>query len=501
MQAQIITNRLFSKTHLFWLLLIIFIGIFLRLYNLGKQSLWLDEAYSVTMAGDLNKLWFEQIMDSNPPLYYSLLHFWIHICGKTEFAIRLLSLIFGIFLIPLIFFVGDSIFDKNTGIYAALLVAISPIHIYYSQEARMYSIMPFLSLFSFFLLYLGIIKRRNIYWIAYAITTIFCLYTHNYGIFLLVSEIWFFIFYRTKKKDIMLEFMLSQICILIAYLPRLPVLFKQIAMNMNPWISLPNLHSLSSTFLHFSILSWRLPLTGPLLLILKVVVPLFAGIFLIGILVSLKRNIFLLAYIVIPLSLAFIISLKVPIYVPGRYDILVFPAFCLVIAAGLKGFKNKFLTALLLIIIILSTSVILYHYYFIFKKSNDRSVSEYIQMNMGKEDVLVATELSITPFEYYWRKEFQPTLFQFPDGPRSFITEKALKGESSYINLEIRKLTFKVCPLINKNNRLWLMYHPIALVDRLIERLKEDFKNTEVIKFVPGDNLNQIHRVYIFKRR
>jgi len=119
---------------------------------------------------------------------------------------------------------------------------------------------------------------------------------------------------------------------------------------------------------------------------------------------------------------------------------------------------------------------------------------------MDKEDVLVVTELSITPFEYYWRKEFQPKLFQFPDGPRGFLKKEALKGEEQYTNLEIRKLIFKIYPLVNKNNRLWVIYHPIVLVDRLIKKLKEDFKNTEVINFFPGDNLNQIHSIYIFKK-
>lgn len=488
-----------NKT-LFWLLFIIFIGLLLRFYNLGKQSLWSDEAYSVMMARDLNKLWFEQIQDSNPPFYYSLLHFWMHICGKTEFALRLLSLIFGVFLIPLIFLVGSEISDRYTGLYASLLVAISPIHIYYSQEVRMYSIMSFLSLLSFFLLYIGIIRKKSIYWIAYTITTILCLYVHNYGIFLLISEIYFYIFYHPKAKDILPRFILSQIYIFVAYLPRLLILFKQITINMNPWISAPNAQYLTSTFLHFCILSWRLPLTEHLRLILKIIIPLFAFIFLIGSLTSLKRNIFLLFYIVIPLGLAFAISYKVPLYVPGRYDIMVFPAFCLIIAAGLKRIRITFLHYSILIIILLSTSVFLYHYYFIYKKSNDRIVSEYIQMNMEKEDVLVMTELSITPFEYYWRKEFQPKLFQFPEEARGFLKKEALKGEEKYTNLEIKKLILKIYPLVNENNRLWLVYHPIVLVDRLINKLREDFKNTKFIKFCPGDNLNQIQGVYIFKK-
>lgn len=425
-----ISNKFLKKKYLFLLLFIIFIGTVLRLYHLGKQSLWLDEAYSVMMSRSLITPWFEQVQDSSPPLYYSLLHYWINMFGKSEFSLRLLSCIFGILLIPLVFIVGTSVFNRKVGIYAALFTAISPIHIYYSQEARMYALLPFLSLVSFFMLSLSLRKNKNIYWITYILTTIFCLYTHNHGVFLLVAEMCFYIFYNRKKsRGLLLKFILSQLTILGAFLPRIFVLSQQIFMEMNPWIALTTLRDIYSTFLHFCLLSYHLPLTESISITLKIAIPIFALIFLVGIFVSQKQNTFLPVYIIIPLAIAFVISCKLPIYVAGRYDILVFPAFCLIIALGLSKITPRLFRLSLLTIIILSTLISLYHYYFIYNKSNDRIISEYVQKYINREDVVVITELNITPFEYYWSRDFQPNLFQFPEGPRYSLKKEVFEFE------------------------------------------------------------------------
>ncbi|MFH0912662.1 MAG: glycosyltransferase family 39 protein [Candidatus Omnitrophota bacterium] len=495
---QIITGHLLDKNKLLCIF-IIFIAVILRLYHLGNQSLWLDEAYSVMMSKNVVMLWAEQIKDPMPPLYYSMLHYWILIWGGSEFSLRLLSALFGILLIPLVFITGATIFDRKTGIYAALFAAISPIHIYYSQEARAYTLLAFLSLASSFMLYLSIEKNRNIFWIAYILATVLCLYAHNYGILLLSAQICFCLFFPVR--NILQKFAWSQLCILLAYLPRIAILFRQIRLDMNPWISAPTIKDLFSTFLRFSLLSWRLPITPLLSVILKITVPILVLIFIIGLVNRERQNLFLSTYLIIPLALAFFISLKIPSYVAGRYDILVFPAFCLIMGVGLNNVRIPFLRLVLVIIITVATSCILFNYYFIYRKSNDRVISEYVQKNSDKRDVIVATGLSVVPFEYYWRQNFPPRLFKFPDGPRSAIVRDALMGDEKYINFEIKKLTEKIYPLLNENNRLWILYQPYIFSDRLLYTLKKDFKNTDIITYPKGDNLNQVSRLYIFKRR
>ena len=496
--CRIISDKFSKNKFLFLLLFVIFVGSVLRLYHLGKQSLWLDEAYSVLMSKNLATLWFEQAQDSSPPLYYSILYYWIRLFGDSEFSIRLLSAIFGISLIPLIFVVGNSIFNKEAGIYAALFAAISPIHIYYSQEARMYTLLALLSLSSFFLLDLSIKKKKNVFWFAYAFITILALYTHNYGFFLPIAGVCFYFFSFKKEQSPLPKFALSQLCIFIMYIPRLLIMARQIGTDMNPWIGMPTLEDFGLTFLHFSILSWRLPLTAYVYTILKIIVPVYLVILLVGIIASQKQKTFLVIYMVIPLILAFAISLKRPIYVAGRYDILVFPAFCLLIAAGLSKIAPRILRVSLLAIIVTATSIILYRYYFIYKKSDDREVVNCVQNYVRRNDFIVVTELSITPFEYYWRREFLPKTFQYPPGPRGYLVPEAIKADRAFLNAEVDKLTSKIYPLLENDDRLWLIYNPIAFW--LACRLFEDLEVVGFLEFAEGDNWDQVFCVYIFKK-
>ncbi|MFA4988242.1 MAG: glycosyltransferase family 39 protein [Candidatus Omnitrophota bacterium] len=475
-------------------------GSFLRLYRLSRQSFWLDEAYSVMMSKNIFTLWFNQWKDSSPPLYYGLLHFWSFLFGNGEFALRLLSALFGILLIPLIFAAGKTIFNKNVGIYAALLVAISPIHIYYSQEVKMYSLLSFLSLASFFLLFLSLENKRAVYWAGYVLTTVFCLYTHNYGVLLLFAEICFFALFFRRNRVMLRQFVLCQLIILSICLPRVFVLSRQLTMGMNPWIDACALKDLVSTFSHFCLLSWRLPLTGYVSVVLKIQMALFILIFLFGISARQRQRSFLLAYLT-PIVFAFLISFGVPIYVAGRYDLLVFPAFCLVIAVGLDRIRFTPLHFFVLAAIIACTATVLHQYYFIYKKSNDRAVADYLQRYAGREDVIVATELSITPFEYYWMRDFTPRLFQFPDGPRAFLERRALEGEPDYIDEQVGKIINKVYPLLNDRNKLWVLYQPMSFSRKLITRLRNDLIYAGQIEFPPGDNLNQVTAVYIFETK
>ena len=129
------------------LLAIVLIGLFLRLYHVGTQSIWLDEAYSIV----LSKMSLSQIMqatgaDVHPPLYYFILHYWVALFGASAVAVRLLSVLFGVLTIPMVYLVGRQLFNKEAGLVGALILALSWFNIFYSQEARMYTLMVLLVL-------------------------------------------------------------------------------------------------------------------------------------------------------------------------------------------------------------------------------------------------------------------------------------------------------------------------------------------------------------------
>ena len=100
------------------LLLVVALGAGLRLYRIGAQPLWVDEASSLRFARQtLPQLWnWHSLVDpGNPPLYYSLLHGWL-VFGDSETALRLLSALFGVLTIPLVYALGRTIRDHRLGI-------------------------------------------------------------------------------------------------------------------------------------------------------------------------------------------------------------------------------------------------------------------------------------------------------------------------------------------------------------------------------------------------
>ncbi len=120
-------------------------GGFLRVLLLGSKGMWLDETFSVWLAGhSVGEMlgWLVRI-DQHPPLYYLLLHGWLALGGDAPYHVRLLSVLFGAAAIPVIYLIGVRISGVVMGLAAALLLALSPFHIYYAQEARMYTLLTF----------------------------------------------------------------------------------------------------------------------------------------------------------------------------------------------------------------------------------------------------------------------------------------------------------------------------------------------------------------------
>ncbi|NJM41654.1 MAG: hypothetical protein HC853_13295 [Anaerolineae bacterium] len=114
----------------------------LRFYKLDAQSLWYDEGNSARIAERSVQLIIEGAAgDIHPPLYYLLLKFWRDLFGSSEFALRSLSAACGVLLVWFVFLMGRAWCNRRVGVVAAVLVAISPFAIYYSQETRMYALL------------------------------------------------------------------------------------------------------------------------------------------------------------------------------------------------------------------------------------------------------------------------------------------------------------------------------------------------------------------------
>ncbi|HID06035.1 MAG TPA: hypothetical protein EYP10_02690 [Armatimonadetes bacterium] len=119
--------------------IICLVGTFIRLWGLGYQSFWLDEAFACVNA--LKPLSNIMSVDlANPPLHIATLHFWLALARNDAWA-RLLSAIFGIISLWVTWKLASEVADERVGVLTALICAFSGFHIYYSQETRMYGML------------------------------------------------------------------------------------------------------------------------------------------------------------------------------------------------------------------------------------------------------------------------------------------------------------------------------------------------------------------------
>lgn len=134
----------FSKIQAYWqgklIWLILLLGLVVRLLSLN-QSLWLDE--TISFLAIRNHSFFGLLSefpkyDFHPPTYYLLLKLWAQVFGTSEVSLRIPSLIAAVLSIYILYVLGRRLVSGKFGLLAALFLALNPLHIYYSQEVRMY---------------------------------------------------------------------------------------------------------------------------------------------------------------------------------------------------------------------------------------------------------------------------------------------------------------------------------------------------------------------------
>ena len=168
------------------------LGALLRFLTLGDQAYHHDE---IVTASRVLRVGFGHAMDavgfseSAPPLYYALAWLWTQVTGNGEWGLRFLSALAGVATIPVAYFVGRELRDERAGVIAAALVAVNPMLLWYSQEARAYALLGFFCALS--LLYcvraLRTGGKRDFVW--WGVFSALALATHYFAVFPLVAEV------------------------------------------------------------------------------------------------------------------------------------------------------------------------------------------------------------------------------------------------------------------------------------------------------------------------
>jgi len=392
------------------LVLVIFLGFYLRLYDLSNNSFWTDELLSIWHANDIVnfKTFFSPHQNNaHPPFYFLLLKFWM-VLGSNEFSSRLLSVFFGILVIPATYIMGRQLFSKEACILAAFFVAISPLHILYDREVRMYPLFTLLTIISLYYFIRALKENKKLLWLSYTVFTILNIYTHYHAFLIILAQWTFFIMRFSEYKQCVRNAILSQIAIAGCFSFWIPSFFYHLnqfsilgeettrfPVTFGEWIK--PIYLFYSYSLGQTVLPWRLPIVLPAAV-------LFAVAFFLGL-----RNLFhkhsinFLLYIFIlfiPILAGMFISDLVP-----RYFLFLSPIYLLIIANGILSLQKKTLQVIFIVLLCSVLSFSLINYYnnreFHVMATIDpwRDVGIYLRDNVRKDDILF--NVGGVPVNYY----------------------------------------------------------------------------------------------------
>jgi mannosyltransferase len=182
-----------NRSRAFWIVAgLTLLGALLRFATLGVQAYHHDE---IVTASRVLRVGFGHAMDavgfseSAPPLYYALAWLWTQVAGNGEWGLRSLSAIAGAATIPVAYLVGRELRGQRAGVIAAALVAVNPMLLWYSQEARAYALLGFFCALSLLYCVRAMQGGRRRDFALWGVLSALALATHYFAVFPLIAEV------------------------------------------------------------------------------------------------------------------------------------------------------------------------------------------------------------------------------------------------------------------------------------------------------------------------
>ncbi len=416
--------QIFSKKKLFnsdpvmlwdWIFLgsLIILTSLISCLFLLNQSLRLDESQSLWQSSHtLRGLITTISQDVHVPLYPVILFIWQRLAGNSEAVSRLPSLFFFLLSIPALFYLGSHALSKKVARFACLLFSISPFLNWYGNEARMYSLLTFITILNQYVflkltdnLAENKVTKKN--WAIYVLTCIFGIYTHYFfWLVLLTQAIYFLLYYQSLLKIHFLKFLGVFALVSLAFIPWiLQVLSAGFFSNTAPLIFKPSYLNLFNGFAQF-IFGFQTENVNTALLSMWPLLMLILFFFLQKNNKITKPSAFFLLTAFVPPILVFFLSLTLrPIFVT-RYFIFTIPSLYLFFSWLVISYSNS-ISKIIRLGLVASMVVTLYVQNTKAEtpvKENYKQAASYLSQNSSSQDlILVSAPFTIYPLEYYFQ--------------------------------------------------------------------------------------------------
>ncbi len=260
----------------FFVGILLILGLFFRFSNIDKKFYWYDEVFTslrisgYTQTEVLHEISSGQLVATKdlmkyqrpnptknfgdtvkslaieepqlPPLYFLVVKYWAKLFGDSPFSTRIFSVWMSLLAFPSMYWLCRELFRAPEVAWIAVgLLAVSPLHVLYAQEARPYSLWSALILLACASLLRAMRLQTKLSWSIYAIATILGFYTHlfsllvafGHGIYVLVIQ-----GFRFNKK--LLNYLIATLLSVLAFVPWLVILLtnRNAAAGATIWATL-----------------------------------------------------------------------------------------------------------------------------------------------------------------------------------------------------------------------------------------------------------------------
>lgn len=389
-------------------LTLLVLALALRLNNLTRNSLWLDETTDIITTTELPSLLdaftYHQFWSQHPPLFFPSLYLWTKTFGLGEFAVRMFSVVMGLATLGVVYFIARRWINQQTAFLSGLLLAVSPLHLFWSQSIRPYAGFTLLVTISMALLLFTCEKpHQNWRWIPYGISLVLLIYNEYLSFHLIFAQLVFLllIFYRDWR--VLVRIGLTFAVAGLAFIPQLGYFLEQAKLGNASYLTSKGPGQLVDTVEVFA--SWFIPYS-----LVFAMGAVFFPMYLLG-LIWLWQNqrklaILLACWSMLPMCTAWVSSFLRPNFI-SRYFVFCVPAFVLVVAVGMWSLRSKWrfapytLAALAIALNIASYVNYTDNYHY----QDWRGLVNYIAANRQEGDSILlinAWGYTYRPFNYYY---------------------------------------------------------------------------------------------------
>lgn len=414
MEAKIRRSAAISNQLGQWLpiALVLLLASGLYLYQIGTESLWIDESFSILDAQQLDKtLGFDGSLNPRP-LYYIVLRFWM-IFGTSEAWLRGLAALFGLGSVFLTYLLGKRIAGKSVGLVAALLLALSPLFINHAQEVRMYTLGTFLGLWGTLSLTYVLERPTTSPTVGWATSRLLMLLAAPLNFTLLAPDVVLLLLRFRDQRQILIRFTKLFLLIGIFWLPFALSLASKTPSFMSAWVA----EIESPGIIDAGVLLLRDLTADPMRIISSPVTKLFQIIYilllacLLGIAIIFKRNstkfFWIAMWAALPAAMLFFVShISSSLWIK-KYLLFLAPYVLILLSIGfvrLWSWKHT-AASLVAVIYLITVGSSLFYYYELQGNQDWRGASQIVSSNERSNDVIVLAASSYRPhpaWNYYY---------------------------------------------------------------------------------------------------